>query len=303
MAEDFDGFVGAAWSDHTDAPQAVADRLAASMHLVAGAAQVAPYAALLVHVHGVHLAGWECGQEQLAALRRARGYDGTAVTEGPIARGIAALAIASGQTTAADALEVPDRIAALAQASAALLDREEAEPGSIARAIVHFEAAARLAADHQLPDGSPALRSLAVGGNNLAAVLEERSTRSPAQTDSMLLAARTGLACWLRCGGWLEHERAQYRMARSLLRAGRGAEATAHARQCVQICETNEAPAFERFFGHAVESLALQAAGCAQAASQAKARAMAAYEVIPVDERSWCADDLRELQSTGIAGT
>ena len=302
MADGFDIFSRAGWNEHADAPEGVAARLDASMDLVRNAAQVAPYASLLGHVYGAHLAQWGRGAEQLAALRTAAGYDATAATEGPIARGIAALAIASGRSEAADALTAPDRISALAQASSALLDREEIEPGSIDRAIELFESATTLASGQALPGDAPAIRGLAIGGNNLAAALEERANRSPAQTESMVCAAQTGLTYWQLCGGWLEHERAEYRMARSLLQAGRSDDAAAHAMQCVQICAARHAPAFERFFGHAVEALALWAAGRGEAAAAAKAVALAAYQTIPVDEQRWCTDDLRDLQALGASG-
>jgi hypothetical protein len=301
--DDFDSFIRKAWNEHADAPEAVAARLDASRHLVQTAKQVAPYASLLVHVYGVHLAQWAQGEAQLAALRGTAGYDATAHAEGPIARGIAALAIASGRSEIADTLTVPDRAAALAQAAAALLDREETEPGSIDRAMTLFATSDALASRTTLPDDAPAIRSLAVGGNNLASALEERTDRTPAQTEAMVHAAKTGLACWQRCGGWLEHERAEYRMARSLLQARRATEAATHARECVRICTDHDAPAIERFFGHVVEALALHAAGQAQGSAAARTLALDAYEAVPVDERRWCADDLRELQSVGSPAT
>ena len=44
-----------------------------------------------------------------------------------------------------------------------------------------------------MPDGSPALRALAVGGNNLAATLEEKPDRDARETRGMVDAARAAL--------------------------------------------------------------------------------------------------------------
>lgn len=292
----FDDFIRTQWREHADAAEAVALRLAESGARIRTPEQVAPVASLVVHVYGVHLAQWARGAEVLHALRHAPGFDGSAAAEGPIQRGLAALALASGDEAAADALDVPDRIVALAQASSALLDREELD-----RASALFDRALALTPSAALADDAPAVRSLAVGGNNLAATLEDRPERSAAQTAAMLRAAQAGLEHWQRCGGWLEQERAAYRLARSQLRAGRPADALAAAHLCVQICATNEAPAFERFFGHAMEALALAGTGDAEAARASGERAMADHARVPADELPWCVDDLREMQAA-LAG-
>lgn len=288
----FDDFIRTQWHEHGDAAEAVAQRLAESGERVRTPAQVAPFAGLVVHVYGVHLAQWARGAEILQALRRAPGFDDSAAAEGPIQRGLATLALASGDDSTADSLDTPDRIVALAQASSALLDREELD-----RAIELFDRALDLARISALPDDALAVRNLAVGGNNLAATLEDRQDRSPAQTAAMLRAAQAGLEHWQRCGGWLEQERAAYRLARSRLRAGLPADALTSARQCLAVCATNEAPAFECFFGHVMETLALAGTGDAEAARTAGARAMAAYAQVPADEQAWCADDLNEMQA------
>ena len=112
-----------------------------------------------------------------------------------------------------------------------------------------------------------------------------RGSRSAAQTADMLRAAEAGLVNWQRCGGWLEHQRAEYRVARSCLRAGLPARALPHAQRCVALCLQHEAPAFEAFFGHV--QVALAAVGDPALRSQAQHDALAAYEQVPMDERVW----------------
>jgi tetratricopeptide (TPR) repeat protein len=288
--EDFDDFVQTQWQEHGDHAEAVGQRLAESQARIRTAAQVGPYASLVTHVYGVHLAQWARGAEVLASLRQSPGYDASPAAEGPIARCLASLALASGDDRAADALDAPDRIAALAMASSALLDREDLD-----RAAALYERALDLAAVSPPPEGAPAVRNLAVGGNNLAQVLEDRIDRTPAQTASMLRAAQAGLMYWQRCGGWLEAERAAYRLARSQLRAGHPAEALAAAQHCLAICEREGAPDFERFFGHVMAALALAAAGQSDAARAERERALTLHAAVPADEQAWCADDLKEL--------
>jgi tetratricopeptide (TPR) repeat protein len=289
----FDDFIRTQWREHGDAPEAVARTLAESTTRIRTPAQVAPYASLVVHVYGVHLAQWARGAEVLHMLGRTPGFDGSAAAAGAVRRGLAALALASGDEAAAEALDVPDRIVALAQASSALLDRE-----ALDRAIALFDRALDLAQTAALSDDASAVRSLAVGGNNLAATLEDRPGRSPAQTAAMLRAAQAGLVHWQRCGGWLEHERAAYRVARSCLRAGHAAEALAAAQRCLQVCADHEAPAFERFFGQAMLALALAGTSDAAAARAAGDEAMRLLGQVPAEDRAWCGDDLKELQTT-----
>jgi hypothetical protein len=100
--------------------------------------------------------------------------------------------------------------------------------GACARRIAYLD----LLAQHcrALRDAA-AQRALAAAGNNLAAGLEEKPDRDAAGTAGMVAAAQAGVECWRRAGTWLEHERAEYRLARSLLAAGQAADAAMAALQ------------------------------------------------------------------------
>lgn len=288
----FDAFLEAAWAEHGDRPREVADRLAASLDVVATAANVVPYARLVTHVYGEHLGEWDKGAVLLASLRARPAYDGSAAMEGAIARNIGALRYASGDTGAIAALSRDDAIAALATASSAFAGLRAFD-----RAIPAFDEALDRAAAG-LPDGSPALRALAVGGNNLSAALEEKADRDAGEDAAMVKAAEAGRTYWKRAGGWLEEERAEYRLAQSLMRARRPADALAAARRCLDVCERNDAPAFELFFAHATIALAAREAGDAHAAAAARERALACHEAIPAGERRWCEGDLARLRAS-----
>jgi hypothetical protein len=281
-------FLEAAWHDHAERAADVATRLERSLALVAKPDDVAPFVRIATHVFGEHLGEWQRGIDLLDAIRGQRSADGDAATSA-IVRGIATLGVARGDAGALDGLSPEDRVFALAGAAAAFAGRNAHR-----RAI---DAYARALADAKagLPAKSPAIRALAIGGNNLACALEEKRDRDAAETGGMVRAAEAALECWRLAGTWLEEERAHYRLARSLLAAGRSEAAIASAQRCVDVCAANEAPAFERFFGEAALALAQRAAGDGDAFAATRARALAWHDRVEADERQWCASDLGEL--------
>jgi tetratricopeptide (TPR) repeat protein len=285
-----DAFLAAAWADHADHPQDVADRLAASVHLLQAPEHFAPFAHLLTHVCGEHLGQWQRGVEQLESLRDLPALGGDAAASAALVRGIATLRYASGDTAALDALSCEDRIRALAIAASALAERND-----VTRAITAYTEALRVT-EAGLPAASPAIRTLAAGGNNLATTLERKSGRTVQETQSMLTAAEAALKAWKQAGTWLEEERAEYRLARSRLQAGEPVAAQRSAQRCVDICYLNDAPAFERFFAHAVLALACRAAGNADAFQLERQAAMGHFDQLADDEKKWCEDECRELQ-------
>ncbi len=198
----FDAFLETAWNDHGDRPQEVADRLASSLHVVETAEHIPPFARILTHVYGEHLGQWDRGVALLESLRRAPAFDGSAAAAGALDRSIATLHYAGGETSVLEPLAPEDRIGVLALAASALSGRNEMN-----RAIAAYTEALQLA-HAGLPPGSAAIRALAIGGNNLAAALEEKKDRDAAETAGMLVAAR-GRPCLLETGGHVAGGRAR----------------------------------------------------------------------------------------------
>jgi hypothetical protein len=285
----FDSFLESAWNDHGDHPRAVADRLAASIAVVAAPEQVAPFARLVTHVYGEHLGEWAAGIALLESLRGMAGVGANPAAAGAIDRGVATLRYARGDRDALAALAVDDRAAVLATAASIFTARND-----FSRALAAYAAATQVAAGG-LPTGSPAVRALAVAGNNLAAGLEEKSDRSAAETAGMVHAAEGGLTYWTLAGTWLEEERALYRLARSLLAAGEPERATARAQRCIDVCERNAAAPFERFFGYAALAIAQRAAGDRNGFLVSREHAFELHRQIPAEDRSWCEADLSLL--------
>ena len=288
-AMNFDEFIAAGWAEHGTQPEAVAARLADALPLLDGPGKAAPFARLLTHVYGEHLARWPGG---IALLESARALpaladdaeDATAVT-----RAIAVLRYAGNLETDLASLPAGEGPAVLAAAAAILAGRRE-----FSRAI----AAYREAVSGVTPGSEAeavAARALAIAGNNLAAVLEGKPDRDAGESADMIGAAEGGLRFWKLAGGWLEEERAEYRLASSLLAAGDAARAAGHARRCLQICDEQQAPAFERFFAQAILAAVSRAAGDDSGAAQARAAATQAYAQLAPDEQRHCEAELSKL--------
>jgi hypothetical protein len=148
-----------------------------------------------------------------------------------------------------------------------------------------------------LADDDPALRALAVTGNNVAAALEEKPERSEAERALMILAAQTSRAYWTRAGSWLEVERAEYRWSRSCAAAGDPEGARRHALECLRIVAENGAAPLEVFFAQEALAWAERAAGNGAACQAAVAAAADAFVRIEESDRPWCWQTLDRLQA------
>lgn len=281
---DLDTFVSQGWTDHERDSAGVLARLPDALPLVTAPAHVATLTALLVHVAGEHLGRWH---EGLALLDRVAALPLVAPgspEDQAVARGRATLLLCAGDRAAADALlvrahpaglpEASTRARVLAVAASALAGQRRVDD-----ALALFDESLR-AADYGPTRDDPAARALAVTGNNLACALEERASRTPAEDRLLELAARTGRRFWEVAGGWMQVERAEYRLAMTYLALGRAADALTHASACLSVCEANGADAGERFFAHEALARAQHAAGDAAGARAARARMAEALATI-----------------------
>jgi tetratricopeptide (TPR) repeat protein len=290
----FDAFIDSAWNDHGDRPQEVADRLAASLSVVQSPEHIPAFAHLLTHVFGEHLGQWRRGIELLESMRSLPAFDGSAAVAGALTRSRATLSYASGDGSALASLGHEDRVCVLAAAATAFAGRNEFKQALTAYTEALQLAKAGLAAE------SPANRALAVGGNNLATALETKKDRSTAETDGMVVAAKGGLKYWKQAGTWLEEERAEYRLARSLLQAGEPRAAIQSAMRCIDICKTNSASVFEEFFGYAALALAQRDTRDGKSFEASRQCAMALFEQVSPDEKRWCESAVAELRGSPI---
>ena len=285
----FTDFVTHAWDEHATDPAAVAQRLAAEgVALVNENAHVDPLAQLMHHVFGAHLGRWDDGLAALLALSThpacAAGGDGALA----VRRCQASLALCAGHADPRGQMNASDAIRVTALAADALAEQQPRR----AKALL-LEALAR-SDEAELPATDAAHRALAMAGNNLACTLEQKSGRSREEVELMVLAAQIGRRCWALAGGWLETERAEYRLAMTWLQAGNLATARHHAQQCLDIVELESAPALERFF--AWEALAIVArAARSDDAEPTVAQARAAFAELAEGDRGWCQASLDKL--------
>ena len=290
---DFDTFIAAAWQDHATNAPAVAARLGRGRELLAAEADLLRLAQLAHHVHGAHLADWPAGIAFIEGLAIEATCNAHGASGAALRRYAASLALSSGQNAGLDTLPPSDRIRANALAASNLIEHDSARAADALRAAID------LAERAALPANDPMQRDLAVAGNNIACVLEEKAARSEAERDLMILAARTTRRHWERAGTWLEVERAEYRLANTWLQAGDPARAREHATACLDIVAANRGAALERFFGWEALGLAERAAGHVAGHATALARAREAFAELGEADQAWCAASVDKLAGQG----
>lgn len=286
---DIKEFIKKAWADHADLPEDVAGRLERARFVPETEDEVRQLAGLTLHVLGEHLGRWPQAHELLDRLAECSAA-AEPTARRALQRSHAVLNLAAQPDTDLSSLESDDRVAALALAASLLQGRQH-----FTQAIQAYNRALALAQEGVDASGI-APRALAVAGNNLACALEELPSRDAFEIEGMLAAAGGALSWWKVAGGWMEEERAEYRMARSLLAADRPQEARLHARNGLDVCQQNDAPAFERVFCWAALALAERACGNREAFEEARTRAHEQAAEVPPQDRSWCDNDLKELE-------
>jgi hypothetical protein len=97
-----------------------------------------------------------------------------------------------------------------------------------------------LALARQAGDAAP-YRSVAVASNNLAFEMVEAVSRSPEQQALMTIAADAAHEFWLRCGDWINEERALYLKALVANELGVPNDALTHANAALAIIDANGA--------------------------------------------------------------
>jgi hypothetical protein len=263
MPVNFDEFMAQAWNEHAIQPLQVAARIQSGFLLVEQPDQIPAIAHLVTHLFGDHLGRWDEGIRLLDGLKRVPAYEQAAENARAIARCTASLEIAGGKRTSAAALSDSDQIRVLAVAASALAEQRDAP-----RAQTLFRQALDIAR-LSLGADDPANRALAVAANNLASGLEEKSARSIAETELMILAAQTARTYWGIAGSWLQHERAEYRLAKTYLQADDPVRSLEHAQKAM---------------------------GDIVGFTTSAARAGRYFDALGADDRTWCATTLEHLR-------
>jgi hypothetical protein len=305
-----DELVAKGWQDHAADPEGVLERLRGGVALVREPKDIPAISALIVHVSGEHLGRWNDGVALLEELERLPLFDRTTAEGKAVARGQAVLHRCAGRPDEAErcleALSAPtggdpagqggvppsERIRVLAVAASALVGQKR-----LAEGARDFEEAVSLAS-YGPTSGDPAARSLAVTGHNLACELENRPALAPEEKELMLRAAFISRDFWAIAGGWMQAERAEYRLAMSHIKAGDPVTALAHARRCLAVVEENGADPGEAFFAHEAVARAMLAGGNGPGARAEREIMTGLLPKVPDDSlRQFCAEELEKLEA------
>lgn len=283
---DFDTWIGRAWDAHaSDTDGVAATLIGEGLPLASSDDHRLALARLAKHVHGEHLGRWADGRATLARI--GAGMAGPAAATLKVLD--ASLGLAEGTDDPRTGMSASERVRVTAMAASALGEHDTAR----AAALLHEALADAETAG--LADDDLAVRALAITGNSLAGTLEEKPTRTEAERELMILAARTSRTCWARAGTWLETERADYRLAMTWLQAGDAAEARRHAQACLAIVRENDAPALEHFFAWEALGAVERAAGNTTGHAQAVAQAREAFARLDAADVEWCRPSLDKL--------
>ena len=199
------------WNYHDNESERLARELEAAAEAGIEPDVIAPFLHLSIHVIGEHLGDWA------RALRLGkRVLDGrTPTLETAKAWGrLYVAAVLAGDLVEAANSELSYLKAAGDDFGAALLDMRFMLAGALVASNRIGEGARlyRGALDlvGQIRQTALLDRTIAVASNNLGWELYEMSQRSADEDALMQLCAETGLKFWLRCGDWINEERALY---------------------------------------------------------------------------------------------
>lgn len=277
---DFKDFLNQCWSEHADKTEDVAARLPQGMLLAQNSTDAIALVNLIQHVLGEHLGRFDEAAQLYRRLDERYRDEGSPDWPAAIGRAWSVLTLAKGGTVDLGGLTDSDRVRVEAAAAGLLAGRGEAE-----RASSLFLSAESRAA--RLDDKDVGVRTLAINGNNAAAALEGKKSRSEAEQALMLAAAHIARRQWARAGGWLETERADYRLAKSYLAAGNTGRALIHARDGLMRTEENGGDPIETFFHQEAFVLIHEADDDRDSARRALKLMKLQFDKMSADDQSW----------------
>lgn len=286
----FENYINQAWANHGTDSQKVADGFTDATMFVENSDQLLQLVALVTHVMGEHLGNWNEGQSFLAKLREHKVFTDGSEADKAIRRSVAVMRLGQNEAIKIDDFGRSDQVRVLAVTSSALSQRDSGRAKDLLLKALDI-------ARHGLEKNDPANRALAVTGNNLASALEEKKSRTSADNELMVLAARTGREFWEIAGGWLEVSRAEYRLASSYLEAGDVTKALHHAQACLEICRENKAGDLDMFFAFEVLAKGEKARQNNRGFKAALEQASLYFEKLTDDDKQWCEPSLKKLRA------
>ncbi len=283
-------YLNKAWNDHAHDAKAVAANFKDNFSLITSEGDALAMGNLIVHVCGEHLGDWDRGLALINELK----FNSNIQDQSGLNRFNAILEL--GKNPAHSVLGFPksDQIRIFAVTASAL-----AALGDLSRASDYLEQA-EILAEEGLTKEDPANRSLAITGNSLASALEEKNERSKAEVELMVMAAQMARKYWEIAGGWIEVERAEYRLASTYLKANQKERALMHAKKCLEIIEANGNEPLEVFFGNEILAMIYHAEENRTGYMEALTGMEIAFGRLSEADRSWCAETLEKVKKLGV---
>lgn len=285
----FDTYISQSWRDHGTQTEKIAKGFREAFGLIEKNDQIPQLANLILHVTGQHLGDWQQGIALLESLKKHKFFSRGSESEKAIQRSIATLHVASGNPDFSKTFSRSDQVRVLSTAASALSERNPKEAQKLFLQSVSV-------AEVGLDKSDPANRSLAVTGNNLACSLEEKEHLSKEDIELMIMSATLARRFWEIAGKWIEIERAEYRLAKSYLRAKNPTQSREHALNCLKIANENEAAPLELFYGTEALALAEKAAGNKVGFENAWVQAQSYFNELKSEDKARCKATLENLK-------
>lgn len=284
---DFNTFLNKAWDDHAKDSKGVAMSMNQGLSLAQNGDQLGQLARLAAHVFGEHLGQWDDGISFLNQIKKHSQMNEASSNLIKIYE--ASLNFSGNTLNDLSQFSKSEQVRILSISASAVYEQGQPE-----KAKDYFCNAVDLASSGITKEDS-ANRALAVAGNNLACSLEEKPSRTPQEVDLMILSAQIARKFWEIAGGWMETERAEYRLSQSYLKANKIEESFVHAQKCIEICETNSAPALEYFFGFECLALVEKVKGNEIGYKTAVQNMKKYFDQLSEDDKSWCQSTLKKF--------
>jgi len=250
------------WEFHEKDSERLATDLEAAAQAGVAPHLLAPFLHLSTHTIGEHLGDWQ--RAFRLGKRVLDGHTPVAETARAWARLYVAAVLADDAVEAAN-VELAYLKAAGDELGPALVDMRF----MLATALVgskRMSAAARLYRHAlelvgQFPQSPILNRTIAVASNNLGWELYELSSRTSDDNALMQLCATRSLEHWLKCGNWINEERALYLNALVAIATGSPETGLAHADKALAVINANGERPLDSALLHLARASALAALG------------------------------------------
>ncbi len=281
----FEEYLNDAWSRHGSESPELLDNFKKQFSLIHSTDEINQMGHLIAHVSGEHMGQWGRGIQLLNELRD----HPQAVDKSGLNRFIAALALGDDKNFSLEDFSNSDRVRIYSMTASALAAQNE-----IVRAGLYLDQAEKLC--HSVLDKKdPAHRNLAIAGNNLASALEEKPSLSHEEINLMIHAAFLARKFWEIAGTWLEIERAEYRLAKTFLKADILDKAYSHAERCLEMISQHGNDPLEQFFGMEVMGQIEDARKNHLGREEAVKCMKEAFAKMAPEDQQWCKETLEKM--------